>query len=496
MAVHSPRRESILAVGLILACLGAEAAVLRVGIDDLDEGYFAQQALRVLHGQVPYQDFQSLYSPGLAYLHAALFGLIGGPFLVAPRVLALVARAALALLLFAIARPLVRKPLWAALPGVFVLVGLDDAPVLWEPHPGWLSTLAAVLAAWCLSHRVTARWLVAAGIATAVAYAFKQNTGAFMLAAIVVRQLVPAALSSRSLANAHPQELNAPQGSRNAASAWQIGLPVASFGAVTALWLAPLLIALRGDISQLGVLIGAVDQAGLFSGPEWPVLVPIACVAGGLWLWRRDHDRRLAWYLLAGSALFLTQYPRMDALHLVWSAPLLLAVGAVTLDRLKLFWAGLIVLGAFALVRPTIASRLMAVAQPRVTIQHVRYAAGIEVPEPTRRDLEGVVAAVQARTRSDEPIFVYPTSPLLYALTDRPNPTRFDHLNPGAANVAQLNLVIRDLEATGVRVVVVSDFWSAAWGDPGPNAVLDAWLGAHFSEVARYGAYRVLTSGL
>jgi hypothetical protein len=226
------------------------------------------------------------------------------------------------------------------------------------------------------------------------------------------------------------------------------------------------------------------------------VLVPIACVAGGLWLWRRDHDRRLAWYLLAGSALFLTQYPRMDALHLVWSAPLLLVVGAVTLDRQKLFWAGLIVLGAFALVRPTIASRLMAVAQPRVTIQHVRYAAGIEVPEPTRRDLEGVVAAVQARTRLDEPIFVYPTSPLLYALTDRPNPTRFDHLNPGAANVAQLNLVIRDLEATGVRVVVVSDFWRAAWGDPGPNAVLDAWLGAHFSEVARYGAYRVLTSGL
>jgi hypothetical protein len=186
----------------------------------------------------------------------------------------------------------------------------------------------------------------------------------------------------------------------------------------------------------------------------------------------------------------------MDALHLVWSAPLLLVVGAVTLDRQKLFWAGLIVLGAFALVRPTIASRLMAVAQPRVTIQHVRYAAGVEVPEPTRRDLEGVVAAVQARTRPDEPIFVYPTSPLLYALTDRPNPTRFDHLNPGAANVAQLNLVIRDLEATGVRVVVVSDFWRAAWGDPGPNAVLDAWLGAHFSEVARYGAYRVLTSGL
>ena len=49
--------------------------------------------------------------------------------MLAPRTLALAARAALALLLFVIARPLVRRPLWAALPGLFVLVGLDDAPV-------------------------------------------------------------------------------------------------------------------------------------------------------------------------------------------------------------------------------------------------------------------------------------------------------------------------------------------------------------------------------
>src|SRR5437667_3055448 len=184
------RCETTLAVGLVIVCLVGEALVLRIGIDDLDEGYFVQQAMRVVHGQIPYQDFQSLYTPGLAYVHAALFGLVGGPFLLAPRVLALAARAGLALLLFGMARPLVRRPLWAALPSVFVLVGLDDAPVRWEPHPGWLSTLFAALAAWCLSHGSRPRWLAAAGIATAVAYGFKQNTGGFMLAAIVVRGFV------------------------------------------------------------------------------------------------------------------------------------------------------------------------------------------------------------------------------------------------------------------------------------------------------------------
>jgi hypothetical protein len=458
-------------LGLIVACLAGEAMVLRVGIDDLDEGYFVQQAVRVLHGQIPYRDFQTLYTPGLAYVHAALFGLLGGPFWLAPRALALAAKGVLALLLFGMARPLVRQPLWAALPGVFLLIGLDDAPVRWEPHPGWLSTLFAVLAAWCLSHRPTARWLVAAGVSAGVAYVFKQNTGAFILAAVVVW-----ATASRG------KHL--------------VVVLVASFAAFTAVWLGPLLFALRGDVSQLGVLVGAVNQAGLFSGPEWPVLVPVACLAGGVWLGRREADGRLRWYLFAGSALFLTQYPRMDALHLAWSAPLLLVSGAVTLDRLRPMLAGLVLLGAFALTAPTITSRLAAIEQPGVPIQDVRYAAGIEVPEPTRTDLEGIVAEIQARTRQNEPIFVYPTSPLLYVLTDRPNPTRFDHLNPGAADAPQIEQVIGDLEASSVRLVVVSDFWEAAWGAPGANAVLEAWLASHFTEVARYGAYRVLLSGL
>ena len=78
-----------LGLGLIGACLLGEAAVLRIGIDDLDEGYFVQQAARVLHGQVPYRDFQTLYTPGLVSLHALIFSTIGGPYVLAPRAVAL-----------------------------------------------------------------------------------------------------------------------------------------------------------------------------------------------------------------------------------------------------------------------------------------------------------------------------------------------------------------------------------------------------------------------
>ena len=71
-----------------------------------------------------------------------------------------------------------------------------------------------------------------------------------------------------------------------------------------------------------------------------------------------------------------------------------------------------------------------------------------------------------------------------------------DTVNPGAADARQVEQVSADLQAAGVRLVVVSDFWEAAWGEPGPNAPLEAWLVSHFTEVARYGAYRVLVSGL
>src|SRR5438105_11921541 len=142
----------------LVACLAAEALVLRVGVDDLDEGYFVQQAVRIVNGQIPYRDFQTLYAPGLLYLHAGLFTAVSGPYLLAPRIAALVARAGLAALMVLLARPLVRRPLLASLPAVVLLVGLDDAPVRWEPHPGWLSALFALLATWCLIQPPTRRW--------------------------------------------------------------------------------------------------------------------------------------------------------------------------------------------------------------------------------------------------------------------------------------------------------------------------------------------------
>jgi hypothetical protein len=450
---------------LLAVCVVGELMVLNVGIDDLDEGYFAQQALRLLHGQVPYRDFETLYTPGLGALHAGVFAALGGSAsLMAMRALALAARAALAVLLYVLARPIVRNPLWAAMPSVVLLLGVDDAPVRWEPHPGWLSSLFAVTCVWCGTRRCSTGWLLAAGVAAAAAYAVKQNTGVFILAALLVW------------------------------SGRRFWIPLAAFVGVTIVWLLPLATAVlsAAPLASLGVLVGAVSQAGLFSPPEPTLLIPAACLAGGIWLVRRDPDPRLRWYLLGGTAIFLTEFPRMDTLHLLWSAPVLLVLGAAALDRMRPLVAVVVLLVVVGLLAPNWTSRVEYLRQPMAPVP----SGGVVAPVSTADDINATVAEIQQRTHPNEPIFVYPTSPLLYALAVRPNPTRFDHLNPGSASSGQLAQVIADLSRANVRLAVVSDFWEAAWGPPGESLVLEDWLNAHFTEVARHGAYRVLAADL
>ncbi len=448
--------------------------MLRLGIDDLDEGYFVEQGARVLHGQVPFRDFETLYTPGLAYVHAAVFALTGGPSLLAPRAIAVAARAALAFAMYTLARPHVRNRWWAAAPALVLLLGLDDAPVRWEPHPGWLSALFAVLAVWCLTRPTGHRWLIFSGIAAAASYAFKQNTGVFILAAIL-------------LWTTRGQFFVPPVSATRTRLLWP--LPLAAFIATTLVWLVPLALAVR-DMTRLAPLVGAVNQASLFSAPEPALLVPLAALLGGVWLVRRDSHPDLRLYLLTGVALFLTEFPRMDSLHLMWSAPLLLVVGAVVLGRVAVPVAVASLITVATLVAPTWTSRIAFLTLPRTDV------AGVQAPEQTASAIAATVSDIQGLTAPGDPIFVYPTSPLLYVLADRPNPTRFDHLNPGAANASQIEQVIADLERARISTVVVSDFWQSVWGPPGPNAPLEEWLAQHTREVARHGSYRVLVTDL
>ncbi|HEY2595744.1 MAG TPA: hypothetical protein VGK33_17770, partial [Chloroflexota bacterium] len=89
-AAEAPTREKpgegLLAQACLIGVLLVDLVLMRFGMDAQDEGYFLEQATRVLQGQVPYRDFDSLYTPGLLYLHAALLSLLGGSPLIDLRI--------------------------------------------------------------------------------------------------------------------------------------------------------------------------------------------------------------------------------------------------------------------------------------------------------------------------------------------------------------------------------------------------------------------------
>jgi hypothetical protein len=609
---------ALVAIG---ACLAIDAILLTVGIDELDEGYFAEQAMRLLRAELPYRDFESLYTPGALYLHAMIFKTLGAPYLIGPRVVALLARGGLAFGLYALGRPLM-PPVWAALGPLFVLIGLDTIPAGWEPHPGWHSTALTLLGTWLLvrAYRTEPRWrsplCAAAGGAGALAFLFKQNTGAFFVLAAahflliqgnarrwlqhlawiatllvtfwLVRPYLDVSIALLVISPVVALAIVSLTRTTVAKGLQDHLQPLLAFlaGAVAATmcWLLPLLVALDGDIASLRVFVGAVEQGNIYFPPQLPtaggwaavaltaaavlalrlhrawfaplvvastaglvssisllrldgepllatlllaperigfgivsLLPPLAALAAAWLVARRPEEWRLTLYALVGVFAHLSQYPRMDTLHLAWSAPMLLALGSYALFRAyeslrprlhpECAHPTLVLTGALLCVPifaalPGIYLRAGSIFEtspttglpqriPMLTLQRPPIVAGIRVSAAMSWQLTDIVDDLRSTTAPAESIFVYPSQPLLYVLADRPNPTRHSHVYPGLPPREE-KAIIAALDHAGVRTAVVSDAWLGFWLAGGGNPTLEGYLDDHFEEVERFGVYRKL----
>src|SRR5438874_6196131 len=123
-SVRFGRRERVAGGVAFVGLVAFQLFLARYWLDLIDEGYFADLADRIARRQLPYRDFATLYTPGLHYLHAWTFGLLGRD-LVSLRLLLIVVKSAIALLLYILGRRLM-PPVFAVLP-VLLVFAVDTA---------------------------------------------------------------------------------------------------------------------------------------------------------------------------------------------------------------------------------------------------------------------------------------------------------------------------------------------------------------------------------
>ena len=183
---------------VLVAALAYFAGLARYGYHRAEDGDILQLIYRTAHGQQPYIDFVSGYTPLFFYWHAAPLRLSGDNLMSIRWSLVLVnsltvwglyalARTAMPIL-FAVVAPLAYVAIIPAVPGEFCAFNI--------PYPAWYTTLLTVVAALAMTRwgRDGRPWATAvAGLAAGLAFSFKPNAGLFALvsAALVLVNLAP-----------------------------------------------------------------------------------------------------------------------------------------------------------------------------------------------------------------------------------------------------------------------------------------------------------------
>jgi hypothetical protein len=121
------------------------------------------------------------------------------------------------------------------------------------------------------------------------------------------------------------------------------------------------------------------------------------------------------------------------------------------------------------------------------------------------RALRALRAAVDRAAPPGAPVFVADPrhdlvrvgDPALYVILDRPNPTRYDVMQPGVVTTASVQReIVREL--AGTRVVVRWRAATATRREPNGSGrssgvrILDRYLAARFTPRGRFGDYELL----
>jgi hypothetical protein len=484
---------STVPVAVVLFVLGAllSGLSIRWGINPHDEGLMLQAGERIADGQLPYRDFYANYGPGQYFLIGGLDWLFG-PSLLTWRIVRVLLDAGVAVLAYALVRRDAPEPL--ALGAWLAVAAAMAYPSIPHPNP---TALALAFGGLLLAERRPAL----AGALAGVAIVFRLDLGVAALAGVMLL-----AWSERR--------------SAAAARAALTGVGVAL------VLMAPVVIAAPGDFWDQTIGF-ALDEQGLqrlplpgaWDGGFEPNKIlehyyPYFLLAGAaLWLAAAVRGRlpvRLwaAAPLAAAGVLYLLA--RADVYHLVPLAavlPVLLATAAAR-ERSSAWVVALVLTLGLIAVQGLDLKRIQLLDPPPLASIDIDVADGVKAPPAEARALAELSRYVRSRVPPGDPVFVANPrfdlvnvgNPLVYVLVGRPNPTRYDVMQPGVVTTAPVQReIVGDLERSRPRLVIR---WLSPVADQRQDngagrssgvRVLDRYLAREYEPARRFGDYLVLT---
>jgi hypothetical protein len=517
---------------LLLAALAITAAVLYQrplmlsGLNIYDEGIILVGASRVMRGELPYRDFWSQYSPGQFYTLAALFSATDKSVMAA-RWFDVLTRAALALVLTLLAsRAAGSRRAWLVWP----------LAVMWLTYYGFFSYplfqgllfSCAALYAFLRGLTNNRHWLIAAGVAFGLAFAFRHDMSAYLSVAIALTAAAHAWSTGTRFLTLLKSLLPM------IVAAALIVAPVTLFFAAqvapgelaTQLLLFPLLEFPRFRDLPYPKLDGNPENLPFYA----PFLVYGLSMALALWqLTKRDpvaQPRALAMFGMAlfGAFGFNQARVRSDLIHTVHFFMLALALlpalwpGPASAPRDNRssdagagarFALGMLspTLMLIALLAPlnhyvsTLQRRDLPALQRRIA-NSPPIAAGV----PLEDWQQAMLMSLRFYSRRGESVYiglsrhdkVFANDVMSYFLFDRPIPTRYHEIHPGIVNTEPVQReMIAELTQTQPVLLYLTDMFEGA-NEPNESAksngvtLLDAYLKQHYSFYSTAGPFQIL----
>jgi hypothetical protein len=497
---------------VLLLVLGAGLSAFTIlrGLAPHDEGLMLQAGARIASGQWPYHDFWLNYPPGQPVVLAGLQEIFGASLL-AWRVLMVAINAVVALLAYRLARR--RAPESYALVAWLAVAAAMAYPFLPGPNP---PALALAFGGLLVSRERPLRGGLLAGLACC--FRFEIGVAAVLGAVLeaprggrlralgggVIGAVVP--LVPFYLAAPHAM-FHDTIGFYAIQDLQRLAFPLSFHGPVRPSKLIEFYIPLILVVS-LGVWAAAMGAAVITRRYRPHAR---AALHGGITAQLRARQPGPGLWSLAPLAVVGLGYllGRADEFHLVPLAAVLPVMLAWAAADAQLLWLRLLLLLGLLLITVHGVERRAGQALHPPALASVPGPAGdgVKTDPPDARSLASLQAEIDGLTRPAEPIFVavprfdrvHAGDPLLYVLLDRPNPTRYDVMQPGLVTTASVQReMVASLERSRTRVVI-------RWLDPRatliePNGggrssgvhIMDRYLASSFRPLTRFGVYQVL----